>query len=158
MTGRRARSFARAAMALVLSLLPALEALAQPAAQPRPIRRKRPAAEAPAPVPKPAIAPPNAQEAPLTQFSEVIGALAFLADLCAPDTRPNPWQRRMEAFLEAEGDNSGLRERLTGAYNQGFSEYSTSYRQCTPAARAARAMLTRDAARLARELDRRFGS
>lgn len=92
------------------------------------------------------------------ELSEAIGALALLNQVCAPAARTNPWRVRMEDLVEAEGEASGLREKMMGAYNRGFSEYAISYRQCTDAARAARALLTRDAARLARDLERRFGS
>lgn len=64
----------------------------------------------------------------------------------------------MEALIESESEATGLRERMNGAFNTGFADYSTTYRQCTEAARLARRILARDAARLARDLERRFGS
>jgi uncharacterized protein (TIGR02301 family) len=144
-------------VALLIGLGPPLAALAQqePA---RPLRRKKPAIEAPDQPQAPALPQVSPHEGPLVQLSELMGALAFLSGLCATREAPNPWARRMEEFLEAEGENAGHRARLTGAYNQGFSEFSTNYRQCTDAARAARALLERDAARLAREIERRFGT
>ncbi len=71
--------------------------------------------------------------------------------------RPNPWQKRMETLVESEGTAQGNRERLMGAYNAGFSTFSTTYRQCTDAARAARSILVREASRLARALEQRYG-
>jgi uncharacterized protein (TIGR02301 family) len=136
----------------------------------------RPPATAPAPVtprPRPSIRRPGqdtpgvsrpaaplstAQEKPLVELSEVMGALTFLSQLCAPGTEPNPWRRRMETLLEAEGEASGTHDRMAGAYNTGFADYATTYRQCTPAALAAQQALVREAARLARDLERRFGS
>jgi len=53
---------------------------------------------------------------------------------------------------------SGIADRLRGAFNHGYSDYATSYRACTPSAKAAAEILTRDAARLARDIERRFGS
>lgn len=118
---------------------------------------RRPAGESPAASrPLPPIS--TAQEKPLVDLSEVVGALAFLSQLCQPSAQPNPWRARMEVLLEAEGEPSGARETMAGAFNTGFSDYATTYRQCTPAAEAARLALTREAARLARELERRFGS
>lgn len=124
----------------------------------RPVQRKKPTTEAVTPAPKPLLPPANAQERPLLELSEAMGGLAFLTQICSPTTTPNPWLIRMETLVESEGDNSGAREKMTGAYNHGFSDYATTYRQCTDAARAARKVLTRDAARLARDLERRFGS
>lgn len=143
-------------LALALVELAASSLLAQEAA--KPLRRRKAVVETPAQPPKPTAPLPMQHEGSLVQFSEVMGALAFLSGLCQPGVTPNPWQKRMENFLEAEGENAGLRERMTGAYNQSFAEYATSYRQCTPAARAARTMLTRDAQRIARDIERRFGT
>jgi uncharacterized protein (TIGR02301 family) len=146
-----------AALLLTLSLALPFEALGQqePA---KPLRRKKPAIVAPVQPPAPVVPPISPHEAPLVQLAETMGALAFLAGLCQPAGTPNSWERRMGEFLDVEGENSGLRARLTGAYNQGFSDFSTSYRQCTDAAKAARGVLTREAARLARDIERRFGT
>lgn len=144
---------------LALAMLTAEPALAQQQQQPRAraaLRKK--AVSVPAPVPKLPPPPANAQEKPLLELSEAIGGLTFLSQICSPATSPNPWRVRMETLLDNEGDNSGAREKMTGAFNHGFSDYSTTYRQCTDAARAARRVLRRDAARIAREIERRFGS
>lgn len=124
----------------------------------RPVQRKKAVPEPVAPAPKAPAAPANAQEKPLVELSEAMGGLAFISQVCSPAVTPNPWRARMEALLESEGENSGVREKMAGAFNAGFSDYSTTYRQCTPASRAARQVLMRDAARLAREIERRFGS
>ena len=87
-----------------------------------------------------------------------MGALTFLSQICSPGQEPNPWRRRMETLLEAEGESSAAHDRMAGAYNTGFADYATTYRQCTPAAQAAQQALVREAARLARDLERRFGS
>jgi uncharacterized protein (TIGR02301 family) len=63
----------------------------------------------------------------------------------------------MERLVESEGAAQGNRQRLMGAYNAGFSAFSTSYRQCTDAANTARSVLLREAARLARALEQRYG-
>lgn len=148
----------RGLLAGVMLTLVADAALAQQPQRARPVQRKKPTTETVAPAPKAPLPPANAQEKPLLELSEAMGGLAFLTQICSPATNPNPWLIRMEALVDSEGDNSGTREKMTGAYNRGFSDYSTTYRQCTDAARAARKVLTRDAARLARDLERRFGS
>ena len=146
-------------LAGLVLVLAAEAALAQQQPQrARPVQRKKPTTETVAPAPKALLPPANAQEKPLLELSEAMGGLAFLTQICSPTTNPNPWLIRMEALVDSEGDNSSAREKMTGAYNHGFSDYATTYRQCTDAARAARKVLTRDAARLARDLERRFGS
>lgn len=125
--------------------------------KPKPLRRKKPVITTPAPAPKAPVLPVNPQEKPLVDLSEIIGALAFLTQICSPTTSPNPWRIKMETLLDAEGETSAAREKMTGAYNHGFADYATSYRQCTDAAHTARGVLVRDAARLAREIERRFG-
>jgi uncharacterized protein (TIGR02301 family) len=120
-------------------------------------------ATSPAATGAPALNPPRPDlppeyERPLLELSETMGSLAFLTHLCRPQPDRNPWQKRMEELAESEGQANGNRENLIGAYNQGFSAFQTSYRQCTEAARAARAVLVREAARLAREIERRYGS
>ncbi len=141
------------ALALVLTVL-AWPMLAMPAQAQNAARRAPP--PPPKEQPKPAL--PAEYEKPLLELSETIGSLAFLTGLCRPATTPNPWQQRMEALVESEGAANQNGEKLIGAYNQGFSAFSTTYRQCTDAARTARSVLVREAARLSREIERRYGS
>ena len=146
----------RAGLTLLLLAALALPVAAQQqSAAPQPPRR---AAPPPAPPKEPARPPlPAEYEKPMLELSETLGSLAFLTTLCRPDERPNPWQKRMETLVASEGTAQGNRERLMGAYNAGFSTFSTTYRQCTDAARAARSMLVREASRLARTLEQRYG-
>lgn len=139
-----------------------------PVAAPSAPAQQRPANRPQTTAPRPVIAAPVtplarppvpvAYEAPMLELSESIGALAFLTHLCSPTTQPNPWVSRMEGLLSSEGENAGNREKLIGAYNQGYLAFSTSYRQCTEAAKAARSLLVRDAIRLARDIERKFGA
>lgn len=135
----------------------------QPAPAPEPVpRAPRPRPANPAQPPRtntPATKPviqqlTPAQERPLLQFSETMGSLAFLAELCQPIQGNNPWSQRMEALLISDGDGFGLRERMVGAYNQGYGAFSTTYRQCTGMAEAARRVLSRDLLEQTREVER----
>jgi len=139
-------------LAVMLALLPAL-------AMGAPLTRKaqKPKTEEPKKV-RPAPPTPEAAQGPLSELSETMGALAVLSQLCAPDITPNPWRMRMEALVEAEGEASGAKERMQGAFNRGYADFSTSYTRCTPAAKAADEALRREAARLARVLTQRFGT
>ncbi|PPD15299.1 MAG: TIGR02301 family protein [Methylobacterium sp.] len=141
--------WALAVLLVAATALPGSAQPANPAATPR-----RPPAQTPE---TPRAALPAEYEKPMLELSETLGSLAFLTALCRPEERPNPWQKRMETLVTSEGAAQANRERLMGAYNTGFAAFSTTYRQCTEAAWAARAMLVRDAGRLARTLEQRFG-
>ncbi|MCJ2035020.1 TIGR02301 family protein [Methylobacterium sp. J-068] len=138
-----------------LAALPALPdaALAQQSrggtARPAP----KPAEKEPAPAPEP---PPAPYDRDLMRLSEIIGALAFLRDLCATPDAPE-WPARMKALMEAEGVTPNRRDRLAGAYNRGYRGYSLTYRVCTPAATEAAGRFVTEGERLSHALASRFG-
>lgn len=134
MIARLGRLVAACAVALLLAL--GAPAVAQSAG------------EAPAPEPAPAYEPE------LLRLAEVIGALAFLRDLCgAADARE--WPARMQVLIEAEGETRA--ERLAGAYNRGYRAFALTYRVCTPAAERAIAGYLVEGERLSQAVARRFG-
>lgn len=148
---------------------PASEQRAVPQTAPRPRapspasqQPRRPAATpqvlAPKPVEPTVPTVPPPYERPLIELSEAIGSLAFLTTLCSPTAEANAWQRRMESLIESEGQVVITREKMMGAYNQGFLAFQTAHRECSPAAKAARGLLVKDAARIARDIERRWGS
>ena len=77
--------------------------------------------------------PPPPYEPQLIRLSEIMGALAFLRDLCG-DKDAAEWNSRMKALLDTEAKSDARRERLAGAFNRGFRGYETVYRTCTPVA------------------------
>lgn len=127
------------AAARVLALLLALASPAQ--------AQEPPAVETP-------DLPPPAYEPDLLRLSEVIGALAFLRDLCDAPDAPQ-WPARMQTLIEAEGEANA--ERLAGAYNRGYRAFALTYRVCTPAAERAIAGYLAEGERLSRSVARRFG-
>lgn len=111
------------------------------------------AAQAPAPQSGPVGARP-VYEAELLRLSEVIGALAFLRDLCgAPDAAE--WPDRMRQLIESEGPERA--PRLAGAYNRGYGGFALTYRVCTPAAGVAMARYLEEGDRLSRLIATRYG-
>jgi uncharacterized protein (TIGR02301 family) len=127
--------------------------------------------------PAEASKPPPAEEAPpsyeprLLRLAEILGALAYLQDLCnGPDAQSashashgqaNPgqiWRSQMAALMEAEGRTQLIKQRLAGAYNRGFRGYETSYRRCTPNAQAIIARFLDESGRLAHEIAQRGAS
>jgi uncharacterized protein (TIGR02301 family) len=107
------------------------------------------------PVERVPAGPPPIYEKELLRLSEVMGALAFLRDLCdAPDA--SEWPLRMQALLESEGQARA--ERLAGAYNRGFSAFALTYRVCTPSAELAVSRYLDEGDRLSRLIASRYGT
>jgi uncharacterized protein (TIGR02301 family) len=127
------------------------------------------AAEAPAPKPEPKAAPktappasptapagPPPYEAQLLRMAEMIGALAYLRDLCGAGDGAE-FRSKMKSLLEANGIAEPQRDLLAGAYNRGFGGYSLTYRTCTPAAYEVIARYLTETARLAALVASRYG-
>lgn len=99
-------------------------------------------------------APPY--EPQLLRLSEIMGALAYLRDLCG-DGDGAEYRARMSGLLDAEGKAPERREKLAGAYNRGYLGYETSYSVCTPNARAAIDRFIAEGGRIARDISYHFG-
>ncbi len=117
-----------------------------------PIQEQSPPARAPAP-PESALPPYEPQ---LDRLAELMGALAYLRDLCGKHDGAE-WRDHMTALLEAEATTPVRRERLAGAYNRGFRGYETTYSACTPSAELVVLRFLAEGSRLTRELSTRFG-
>jgi uncharacterized protein (TIGR02301 family) len=102
-------------------------------------------------------APPPPYEAQLMRLTEALGALAFLRDLCG-DGDGEDWRGKMSALLDAEAPAGPRREKLIASFNRGFRGFETSYRACTPNAKAAIARYLDEASRLTRDIAYRYGS
>lgn len=139
-------------LATALFLVPVLALAAPPLRKGQKAKPEEPKKVRPAP---PTL---DAAQGPLAELSETLGALTLITQVCAPDLAPNPWRLRMETLLEAEGEASGAKAAMQGAFNRGFTDFATSYNRCTPSAKAADESLRREAARLSRVLTQRFGS
>jgi uncharacterized protein (TIGR02301 family) len=115
------------------------------------------AAAAPSPPPPASVEPPSPPYEPqLMRLAEIMGALAFLRDLCGPKDGET-WRAKMAALLEAEAKTEKRKEMLAGAFNRGFRGYEIIYRSCTPAADSVIVRYLDEGARLAHELTNRFG-
>ena len=123
--------------------------------QPAPARKEVPEPEAPPPETPPPYEPQ------ILKLAEIMGAIAFLANLCKPPEAKEPgdvWRGKALEFLNAEPLSPARRERFAGAYNRGFQSYGVVYRTCTPNARLSIDRLMIDGAKLTREISSRFGS
>ncbi|MEK4032958.1 TIGR02301 family protein [Methylocystis sp. IM3] len=101
-------------------------------------------------------APPPPYEGQLVRLSEVLGALAFLRDLCQEQDGAE-WRDKMSALIEAEAPSGPRRDKYVAAFNRGFHGYELTYRACTQNARDATARYLDEAAKISREVSYRFG-
>jgi uncharacterized protein (TIGR02301 family) len=145
-------------MASVAALLVAdARAAEAPAPKPEPKSASKAAPPAGAPTPPAAPAePPAPYEPQLLRLAEMMGALAYLRDLCGADDGAE-FRSKMKSLLDADGVGESQRDLLAGAYNRGFEGYRLTYRTCTPAAGVIIARYLAETARLASELAGRYG-
>ena len=95
-------------------------------------------------------------EAQLLRLAEMMGALAYLRDLCGAGDSAE-FRAKMAALLDAEAVDAPRRDQLAGAYNRSFRDYATSYRACGAAAKAVIERYLAETARLASDLAARYG-
>ena len=131
-----------AALALWLAL-----AQAAPAAKP-------PAKPAPTPTPTRIEAPPY--EADLLRLAEMMGALAYLRDLCR-DGDGTQFRAEIAKLIEADPRSQADKDLIAGAFNRGFDGYRLTYRVCTANAHATIASYLAETERLARDVAQRYG-
>lgn len=141
------RKIRQLALAFVLCAVAAGPACAQQAAP------KPPAPAAPAP---PAAEPPPPYEPQLLRLAEIMGALAYLRDLCGARDA-DAYRAKMASLLEVEAKSETRKETLAGAYNRGFRGYELSYRACTPAAEEVIARFLDETAKISTDLANRYG-
>jgi uncharacterized protein (TIGR02301 family) len=115
-----------------------------------------PAASAPAPTAPTAPAPPPPYQPQLLRLAEMMGALAYLRDLCGQGDGAE-FRAKMIALVDAEGVDEQRRDLLAGAYNKGFRDYATNFRTCGPAARAVIERYLSETTRLAADVASRYG-
>lgn len=115
-------------------------------------RRPAPAAPASSP-PEPDVAAPY--EPQLLRLAEIMGALAWLRDLCGVKDG-EVWRGRMQALVATESASIPRQERMAGAFNRGFRGYQQLHRHCTEAAAQTTDRFVEEGARLSRELANRF--
>jgi uncharacterized protein (TIGR02301 family) len=111
---------------------------------------------APAEQTAPAAEPPPPYEPQLLRLAELMGALAYLRDLCGAHDG-EAFHAKMTSLLEIEARSESRKEGLAGAYNRGFGEYGLFYRVCTPAAKEIVARFLDEAAKISADVANRYG-
>ncbi|BCJ90213.1 hypothetical protein IZ6_09480 [Terrihabitans soli] len=107
--------------------------------------------------PAAANTPPPPYEKDLRRISEILGALHYLRPLCGADDGA-AWRDKMRALIDAEGGPADRRERLAGAFNEGYNGFQLTYRTCTPSADLAVRRYLAEGAKLTREIATRHGN
>jgi uncharacterized protein (TIGR02301 family) len=97
-----------------------------------------------------------AYEPQLLRLAELMGALAYLRDLCGAHDA-EAFHAKMASLLEVEARSQTRKESLAGAYNNGFRGYELSYRVCTPAAREIIARFLDEAGKISTDVANRYG-
>ncbi len=98
------------------------------------------------PVPPPIVERgPAAYEPQLLKMAELMGSLAFLADIC-PATEATrdglatrdgkDWRDKVAMLIEAEASSPRLKGLIAGAYNRGYSDLEVNYKTCSEPALA----------------------
>jgi uncharacterized protein (TIGR02301 family) len=146
-------------IAAVISSLAALIAANASVAAAETSAPKSDAKSAPAPAAPPPPTPverPPPYEPQLLRLAEMMGALAYLRDLCGAGDGAD-FRAKMTALLDVEGVGESQRDLLAGAYNKGFRDYATTYRVCTPAAGEVISRYLKETARVATDVASRYG-
>ena len=99
-----------------------------------------------------AIDPPYQED--MERLSGILGSLYFLQPLCQPGVED--WRAQMEALIALDEPDEDRRQRLAGAFNDGYEGYARLYRACTVSANEALTRLMVEAERLARDIHTRY--
>jgi uncharacterized protein (TIGR02301 family) len=89
-------------------------------------------------------------EPQLERLSEVMGSLYFLTPLCAPGGKD--WRVEMSELIALDTPDDDRKQRLAGAFNNGYQAYARLYRECTDSAHTAMTKLLVEAEQTARDI------
>ncbi|MGJ8527033.1 TIGR02301 family protein [Maritalea sp.] len=99
-----------------------------------------------------AIDPPYQED--MERFASIMGALYHLDDLCVQSG--NDWRAEMDELMTLEEVDEDRRARLTGAFNDGYNDFSRFHVQCTQNARLAMERFVDEGANIAKNIHTRF--
>lgn len=99
-----------------------------------------------------AIDPPYQEQ--MERLAEIMGSLYFLQPLCQPGE--DDWRAQMAELIDLDQPDVDRRQRLAGAFNQGYAAYARLYRLCTVSAAEAMTRLLMEAERTARDIHSRY--
>ncbi|MEO0729578.1 MAG: TIGR02301 family protein, partial [Pseudomonadota bacterium] len=79
----------------------------------------------------------------LLRLSEILGGIHYLRELCGGKDGQT-WRLHMQALIDAEGTTALRRATLARRFNQGYRNYSRTYKSCSVTAKAALDRFVRD--------------
>jgi len=84
----------------------------------------------------------------------IIGSLYFLQPLCGDDK--NDWRLHASELITFDKPDEDRRQRLNGAFNQGYYAYARSYNFCTISAQRSVRQLLKEAEQITRDIHSRY--
>lgn len=100
---------------------------------------------------------PPPYEPQLLRLAEMMGALAYLRDLCAAGDGDD-WRDKMTVLLNAEAPSGARRDKLIASFNRGFRSYELTYRACTSNAQAMIQRYIDETGRITQDIAYRYGN
>jgi uncharacterized protein (TIGR02301 family) len=98
----------------------------------------------------PAMAVDPLYEPQLEHLSQTLGSLYFLQPLCRPGGKD--WRVEMSELIALDKPDDDRRQRLAGAFNDGYQQFARLYHDCTESAQSALRKLLSDAEQTARDI------
>lgn len=99
-----------------------------------------------------AVDPPYQEQ--MERLAEILGSLYFLQPLCQPGVVD--WRAQMADLIALDQPDDDRRQRLAGAFNDGYAAYARLYRVCTVSADEALTRLLVEAEQTARDIHSRY--
>jgi len=99
-----------------------------------------------------AIDPPYQKE--MARLTQILGSLYFLQPLC--NFTDVNWRNEASVLINLDRPDNDRKQRLKGAFNQGFQDYANTYNSCTPSANLAREQLLIEAKEKSLDIHTRF--
>lgn len=103
---------------------------------------------------RPALAADPLYEPQMERLLTIMGSLYLLDPMCSHIDKF--WRYQAEDLINLDQPDDDRRQRLYGAFNQGYEDYSRTYVSCTPAARMALDTLLDEAEALTQDIHSRF--
>lgn len=102
-------------------------------------------------------APAPAYQADLMRFSELVGTIAYLDDLCG-GADAGRWRGEMARLLDAQKLDTAARRPYVAAFNRGARSVAPAHQACTPDTRAVLDRFLAEGAARAADIGKRFGA
>ena len=99
-----------------------------------------------------AVDPPYQKE--MQRLTLIFGSLYFLQPLCG--FNQTDWRKQTGELIELDRPDDDRKQRLMGAFNEGYNSYRTTYNSCTASANQARWRLLNEAYEATNKIRTRF--